>query len=68
VLTYGFDDFGAAQVVLGVLLVPAVLEAVVGFCLGCWVFARLMQAGVIPAEVCESCNDIWARRPVPTPS
>jgi hypothetical protein len=35
--------------------------------MGCWMFARLMQVGVIPAEVCEDCNDIWARRPLPTP-
>jgi hypothetical protein len=67
VLTYGFDDFGAAKVVLAVLLVPASLEAFAGFCMGCWMFARLMQVGVIPAEVCEDCNDIWARRPLPTP-
>ena len=72
VLTYGFHDFGAAQVLLGILLVPASLEAFANFCVGCWVFARLMQVGVIPEEVCESCNDIWSRRataaPVGSPS
>lgn len=62
VLTYGFDDFGAAKVVLAVLLVPASLEAFVGFCIGCKIFGLLMQAGVIPDEVCESCNDIWSER------
>jgi hypothetical protein len=63
VLTYGFDDFAAAQVVLGVLLVPASLEAFTGFCVGCKIFGLLMRAGVIPEAVCESCNDIWSRRP-----
>lgn len=62
VLTYGFDAFGAAQVVLGVLVVAASLEAFAGFCLGCQVFALLMRAGLIPDSVCEECNDIWARR------
>jgi hypothetical protein len=59
VLTYGFDSFWGAQVVLGVLVVAASLEAFVGFCLGCAAFAVLMRAGIIPEEVCERCNDIW---------
>ena len=63
VLTYGFDQFGTAQVLLGVLLVPAGLEAFVGFCVGCQIFGVLMRAGVVPDDVCESCNDIWSRRP-----
>ena len=67
VLTYGFDAFGAAQVVLGLLLVAASLEAFAGYCLGCKAFALLMRAGVIPASVCEECDDIWSRRrPVAT--
>jgi hypothetical protein len=61
VLTYGFGRFDVAQVVLAVLVVAASLEAFVGFCLGCQVFAVLMRTGVIPARVCEECNDIWAR-------
>jgi hypothetical protein len=61
VLTYGLDRFDAAQVVLGALVVAASLEAFAGFCLGCKMFALLMRIGVIPEEVCESCNDIWAR-------
>jgi len=61
VLTYGFDAFGAAQVVLGVLVVAASLEAFAGFCLGCWMFALLIRARVLPERVCEECNDIWAR-------
>jgi hypothetical protein len=65
VLTYGFDAWGAAQVVLGVLVVAASLEAFLGLCLGCKVFALLMRAGVIPAEVCERCNDVWATPRVP---
>lgn len=68
VLTVGFDRFDLAQIVLVVLLVPASLEAFVGFCVGCQLFALLMRVGVIPATVCEACNDIWSRRPEPAAS
>jgi hypothetical protein len=69
VLTYGFDAFGAAQVVLGLLLVAASLEAFAGLCLGCKVFAFLIRTGVLPESVCEDCNDIWRRleRGAPVP-
>jgi len=53
----------AAQVMLGVIVVAAFLESAFAFCLGCKAFALLMRMGVIPVEVCESCNDIWAPRP-----
>jgi hypothetical protein len=64
-LTFGFDRFDLAQVLLAVLLVPASLEAFVGLCIGCQIFGLLMRAGVIPADVCEECNDIWRRAPGP---
>ena len=54
---------GAGYAVLGALVLAATLESVVGVCLGCRAFALLMRAGVVPAEVCERCNDIWAGRP-----
>jgi hypothetical protein len=66
VLALGFGLTSAAYVVLGVLVVFATLESVFGFCAGCKVFALLMRAGVIPQEVCERCNDIWADRPLDT--
>ena len=64
VLYYGFDLAGAAYGLIAVLVVFAVLESVFGFCMGCRVFAVLMKVGVIPASVCEECNDLslrWAR-------
>ncbi len=63
-LTYGFDAFGPAQVVLGLLVVAASLESFAGYCLGCQAFALLMRVGVIPESVCERCNDIWGRTAV----
>jgi Domain of unknown function (DUF4395) len=55
--------WGAAQIVLGLLAVAASLESVLGLCLGCKVFALLMRVGVVPEEVCERCNNIWAQAP-----
>jgi hypothetical protein len=60
VLTYGFDQWGAAKVVLGLLVAAAFLESAFGLCLGCRAFGVLMRVGVIPDEVCERCNNIWS--------
>jgi len=58
---FGFGAGGVATVLVGAILAAASLEAFLGFCLGCWVFARLMDVGLIPATVCEACNDISGR-------
>lgn len=55
VLSLGFGLTVAASILLGVLVVFAGLEAIVGFCAGCWLFARLMRLGVIPDSVCQAC-------------
>jgi hypothetical protein len=55
VLALALGQDTAAYVLLGLLIVAATLESVFGLCLGCLAFARLMRAGVIPAEVCERC-------------
>ena len=59
VLTFGFDAWAAAQVVLVMLAGAAFLEAAFGLCLGCRAFALLMRLGVIPAETCERCGELW---------
>ena len=58
VLHYGFGLGVAAKGVLGVLIFFASLEAVAGFCTGCFVFGYLMRWGVVPQEVCEKCNSL----------
>jgi Domain of unknown function (DUF4395) len=63
VLTLGFGVDTAADVVLGLIVIAATLESVFAICIGCQIFARLIRAGVIPAEVCESCNNIRATPP-----
>ncbi len=50
-----------ATVLVGMLVIAAGLEAIVGFCLGCRIFAGLMRLGVIPDEVCADCADITRR-------
>jgi hypothetical protein len=54
-------DALAARVLLGALLVPALLEAVFGYCIGCVLFGRLMSAGMIPESVCAACSDLSLR-------
>jgi hypothetical protein len=66
-LFYAFALDTAAYAVLGALVLAAVLESAFGICLGCRAFALLMRAGVIPPEVCESCNNIWAPRTTHAP-
>lgn len=61
ILALGVGAVGAAYVVLGLIVVAATLESVFGFCLGCTIFAGLMRVGVVPQEVCESCENIWSR-------
>jgi hypothetical protein len=53
----------AAQALLALLLVFAVLEAALAFCAGCWLFAQLVRVGVLPAVVCESCASVDAPTP-----
>ncbi len=60
-LSVALGQPGLAAVLLGVLVVFATLESVVGFCAGCWMFAQLMRLGVIPEDVCVACRDIWRR-------
>lgn len=53
----------AALVVIAALTCAAFLEAAVGVCLGCRMFAVLIRAGLVPASVCEECGDLSLRHP-----
>ncbi len=63
VLFFGFGLHTAALVVVGMLAVPAVLEAAFGYCIGCKIFSLLMRFGVIPETVCPECADLSKRYP-----
>ena len=62
VLALALGQTDPAYALLGVLIVAATLESAFGVCLGCRAFAVLMRIGVIPARVCERCNDITLAR------
>ena len=60
-VAWGTGNQSLAAVLVAFITVAATLESVFAFCLGCVIFNRLMRWGVIPAEVCESCNDLSSR-------
>ncbi|HEY3942428.1 MAG TPA: DUF4395 domain-containing protein [Acidimicrobiales bacterium] len=61
ILGLGFGERTAAFVLTALIVVAATLESGFRLCLGCKVFALLMRLGLIPAEVCERCNNIGGR-------
>ncbi len=60
-ISYGLDGHILAFVLVALITVAASLEAFLGLCLGCTIFGRLMRWGWVPADVCQSCNDISGR-------
>ena len=61
ILYFAVGSAVAAYAVLGVLVVFALLEAVIGFCAGCFVFGYLMRWGVVPQKTCERCANLALR-------
>lgn len=61
-LAFGFRRPRYAYLLVGLLGVFATLEAAFALCIGCKIFAVLMRLGLIPAEVCAECTDIWEDR------
>jgi hypothetical protein len=57
---YGFGATGVAYALVGLIVVAATLESAFAVCLGCKAFAVLIRLGLIPDEICERCNNIWA--------
>ena len=63
-----FEANGVGDGLLVVMIVAAGLESIFAFCVGCQVFGLLMRVGLIPAEVCARCADIWSRPGVARPT
>lgn len=61
VAALGFGAVGLSQFLAGAIFAAATLESVLGFCLGCRIFAVLMRIGLIPDTVCQQCADISTR-------
>jgi hypothetical protein len=62
-LWFVFSLHAVAWVALGLLAAAASLEAFLGYCLGCRVFALLMKLGVLPESACPECADLSRRHP-----
>jgi len=60
IASYGFGSTVVADALVALIVVAATLESVFALCLGCKIFAVLIRFGVIPEEICERCNNIWA--------
>ncbi len=45
----------AAWGLVGMLVVFALLEAGLSFCLGCWIYGRLQAVGLFPPDACVDC-------------
>ena len=58
-LAAGQDAIGDGLLVA--MIVASGLESLLAYCVGCKVFGLLMRAGLVPAEVCAECADIWSR-------
>lgn len=65
-VAWGLGSPTAAVILMLGLLVAASLEAFVGYCVGCAIFGVLMKTGIVPESVCEACQDISRRSPVPS--
>jgi hypothetical protein len=48
-------------ILVGMIAVFATAEASAGFCVGCLIFGRLQAWGIIPASVCEACDNVRTR-------
>ncbi len=57
ILYFGFGSALFTYSVLGVLVAFATLEAVLGFCAGCFVFGQLIRVGLVSERACEKCAE-----------
>jgi Domain of unknown function (DUF4395) len=58
---FGFGLATATYALLVLLALFAVLESALGLCVGCKLFALGMRLGLVPAQVCAECENIWSR-------
>lgn len=56
---FGLHLTAVTDALIGVVLLAATLESVFALCVGCRVFGLLMRLGLVPAETCAACADLW---------
>lgn len=49
------DSVFTAKVFISMIIVASSLESILGFCIGCAIFSKLMEWKIIPESVCEKC-------------
>ncbi len=54
----------AANAVVGAVVVFALLEATIAFCMGCWIYGQLQRVGLVSPSVCIDCAPSSVRREV----
>jgi hypothetical protein len=59
---FALEATAVALVLVAAIAVAATLESALGFCVGCRLFAALIRAGLVPADVCTACGDLSLRR------
>ncbi len=60
-LGFGLTDVGWG--LAGMIIVFALLEAALGVCVGCKLFAVLMRLHLVPVGICEECLDLARHHP-----
>lgn len=58
---FAFGATSLAYVLVAAIVAAASLESLLGYCLGCKIFALLVRQGVVPERYCIECADISAR-------
>ncbi len=53
-------------ILVAMITVFATAESAAGFCVGCVIFGRLQARGIIPASVCEACDNVRSRAAGPS--
>jgi hypothetical protein len=61
VLSLALGSTTVTAVLLAALVLAATLEAALGLCIGCRIFAALIRLGIVPETVCVECADISRR-------
>lgn len=62
VLALGLGLDGAADALLGLMVLAAGLESIFALCIGCRLFVVGIRLGLVPPAICAECADLSLRR------
>lgn len=61
---FAFGATTVAAVLVAAITIAATLEAALGVCIGCKLFAVLSRRGLVPETMCAACSDLSLRRTI----